>query len=251
MSSIFLFTQNNYSSAIRHLEQAFSESLETKMDDDPNKIQSCDRYLHNWRVEYSKESPKNDDTEPYLVHDTVAILDSTLAHIDDAIVSDDLHSYVQVDDDILLHNRHNTKVIEMSFSVCFSHVWCVPVLYFRVHDLHGKIVSRASLLYFIKQECHMTTGDMSGDMEWDETFISEAEHPVTGVPCFFLHPCHTSARLHILSQSLQDESYHVTQLHSILILSWLSMVLPALRFCISPIRFSDLVKHIKSLPLPY
>jgi hypothetical protein len=42
-----------------------------------------------------------------------------------------------------------------------------------------------------------------GDTGWD--FVSQEEHPMTGVPTFFLHPCQIEARMALLEGGLDEE----------------------------------------------
>ena len=240
-----LFTEFNFSDAIHCLDRACSECFETQNEEYDEPMDYRDRCLHCWRMECSEESP-------YLVHDTVAIADCSNNYIGGDNDDHDLYEKVLMDNEstrIPFLHRHPNRIIEFSFSVCFSHVWSVPVLYFRAQDLYGQMISRARLLQFIKQGRMIATGD-TDNIDWDENnFISEEEHPVTGTPCFFLHPCETATRLHTLSLSIREDSDHDTRFYSLLILSWLCMVLPAIQFRMSPIFFNQLVNKIKSLPI--
>jgi hypothetical protein len=194
---------------------------------------------------------ESSEESPYLVHDTVAIADCSNNYIGDDNDDHDWYEKVLMDNESTRNTfLHRHPIIEFSFSVCFSHVWSIPVLYFRAQDLHGQMISRARLLHFIQQGRIIPTGDTEEDVDWDENnFISEDEHPVTGTPCFFLHPCETATRLHTLSLSIQEDSDPDTRFYSLLILSWLCMVLPSTQFRISPIFFNQLVNKIKSLPI--
>jgi len=116
---------------------------------------------------------------------------------------------------------------EWLFSVVYSDIWCVPVLYFRVQHLDGTTCSRNEVLNLLKYREHL---DPKSFDSWD--FISEEEHPVTGVPSQFLHPCQTSARLTTLMAGF-DENY----LPGKLLLSWMSLMLPAVHCKIPLIDF--------------
>jgi ubiquitin-like-conjugating enzyme ATG10 len=110
--------------------------------------------------------------------------------------------------------------LEWRLSCVYSDTWRVPVLYLTVQNKRGSPCSRDELLQAIKNG---TT-----DNSWD--FLSAEEHPVTGVPCFFLHPCRTSERLDVL---LDTKSIH----SGVRLWSWLSMMVPALNMNISPRTF--------------
>ena len=259
MSSTFHFTEQDFSLSIHRLGQAFSECLVTQTEGCDPKTRFGNRYFHTWRVErptnsQSKLEPAASDV--YLIHDTVATLDSTYFDSDDEhLLEDDAISYyeesaynTQMDDicvKMLPFHNQQTRIIEFSLSVCFSHVWCVPVLYFRAQDIHGQMISRASLLRFIQRERNITATSEVENVNFEENFISEEEHPVTRVPCFFLHPCCTSQLLHTMSLSI-EEGLDSVQFGALLILSWLGMVVTAIQFRISPLLFIKLVNRIKA-----
>lgn len=64
-----------------------------------------------------------------------------------------------------------------------------PVLYFSVYnDDYTPVTALEAVV------------DIIGAREDVRKFISHCEHPVTGLPCFFLHPCNTKAMLDSLGQ---------------------------------------------------
>jgi len=199
--------------------------------------------------------------------------------------------------------NHNTlQYIEWKFSIVYSHVWGVPVLYFEVHMLDGQPLPRDRLLRHLNRlssslsspspSWHSThsspmsttqsttanlvehnkeicNDDHAIEEHW--TFVSYEEHPITGIPSFFLHPCQTSKRLqlvlvdivptsHAHGSTNRDESESVVtpksapepksnpmmrykERHNIsgcVILTWLSMILPAAGFRISANVFQQI-----------
>ena len=124
--------------------------------------------------------------------------------------------------------------IEWSFSVAYSHVWAVPVLYFRVQYLNGMPLSRPEVLNILRcgadhdvVKSDDSTQGVSVEEDDGWNFVSYEEHPITGVPSFFLHPCQTSKRLHLLMATGTNSDDSVEKNKSaVVLLSWLSMILP-------------------------
>jgi hypothetical protein len=105
------------------------------------------------------------------------------------------------------------QLVQWKFSIVFSDTWRVPVLYFTVKDGDGTPFLRSQVLNVIDVD-EKEIADT-----WD--FVSYEEHPITGEPSFFLHPCQTFARL----QLLQD-----TEIVTSPLLSWVAMIVPAVGF---------------------
>jgi len=114
--------------------------------------------------------------------------------------------------------------IAWNCSIVFSPTYGVPVFYFRANFLDGTSVGREEVLRVLNRKADAGGEDDDG---WD--FVSEEEHPVTGVPHYFLHPCQTPILLNFLSDTV-EENISPGQL----LLSWLSMILsflPYIRDC--------------------
>lgn len=146
----------------------------------------------------------------------------------------------------------NMRQIEWSFSVVYSHVWGVPVLYFRVQYLNGIPLSRSQVLNILIGgigDSIENKGTHEDAIEEDDgwNFVSYEEHPITGVPSFFLHPCQTSKRLHLLmiATGAENDEYSVVKKNPAnVLLSWLSMILPSTGFRMSPKVFCAARKEI-------
>lgn len=95
----------------------------------------------------------------------------------------------------------HSSPIQLSLSVCYSVAYSVPVLYFRACDLSGSPIS---------VELILSAEAMKTDEGLRWGLVSPIEHPITGQPYFYLHPCQTANLL-----SGQPE-----------LLCWLSSVLP-------------------------
>merc|ERR1719245_400036 len=106
--------------------------------------------------------------------------------------------------------RKMKEIMEWNLSVVYSETWNVPVLYFRVQYLDGRVCSRDTILLLIQLK---------------DDFVSEEEHPIHGVPCFFLHPCQTHDCLQLLDNDCN------------IVLRWMMMVLPAVKCKIPLFQF--------------
>ena len=85
------------------------------------------------------------------------------------------------------------------------------------------------------------------DDGWD--FVSYKEHPIAGIPSFFLHPCQTAKRLHLLMAigAECDDYVDGKKKSAIVLLSWLSMILLSTGFHMSPRVFCAARKEIKAM----
>lgn len=140
----------------------------------------------------------------------------------------------------LTHNNDDDVLFEWSFQVHYHDTWGVPVLYFQAHHYDtGKRCTRADLLDDLGVD-HRSGGGNGGGFE-DEFFVSEEEHPLTGTPWCYLHPCRTEARLSLLLLGKEieedgdnNDEHSSSSPHPLLLASWLSMILPAVK-CKVPI----------------
>lgn len=112
-----------------------------------------------------------------------------------------------------------------SFSIAYSYTWRVPVMYFSVQLPDGTPCSRDEVIGNLR--CFCNNNEIVND-SWD--FVSSDEHPVTGIPSFFLHPCRTSHILETLNAS--------TTCSAMRLWSWLSMISPTVGLSIAPKTFS-------------
>ncbi|GAA5931932.1 hypothetical protein JCM3775_000081 [Rhodotorula graminis] len=71
-------------------------------------------------------------------------------------------------------------------SICYSPTFSVPVLWFEAHQSSGTPLSLEQVLR--STLFHDGHGLSSGDAT---PFVSQADHPATGRPSWFLHPCET------------------------------------------------------------
>lgn len=104
--------------------------------------------------------------------------------------------------------------VEWNFSIVYSETWNAPVLYFNAFK-DKTPCQREEVLEILKENVEDT---------WE--FLSYDEHPATGVPSLFLHPCQTKERM----ARLKDGDRKVTLDDQLW--SWMSLILPAVGFSI-------------------
>lgn len=111
-------------------------------------------------------------------------------------------------------------------TISYSDIWQVPVLHFVAQMQDGTPLSRddviSSLLEYSDDDLDST--NVISD------FVSIDEHPVTGIPSYFLHPCRTSGLLEILCNTSSDSP-------TLQLWSWMSMILPHVGLIIHPSTF--------------
>jgi len=143
-------------------------------------------------------------------------------------------------------------------SVVYSETWRVPVLYFTVfHQRTGDPCTRAQVLEFLfrcqqQQQKRQNGGSEVADEDSSWDFVSVTEHPATGTPCFFLHPCRTSDRLQTLLQTTTpttrtpNTADTSTSAHSAALLwSWFSLILPSLGLSIPPRTYLEVQQQLR------
>jgi len=150
-------------------------------------------------------------------------------------------------------------VTQWTFSILYSATYQTPVLYFYVQEMNGDPVGRQRLLKILRQEHQRSAFEFSNDFPADiSEFLSQEEHPITGLPSFFLHPCQSAQRLHLLtidvkdrikiSKGLKEESKVDDSTKNSVLWIWMSMILPAVGYSIPSSYFRLIQKCIADQP---
>mmetsp|Transcript_19555 Transcript_19555/g.21747 ORF Transcript_19555/g.21747 Transcript_19555/m.21747 type:complete len:174 (+) Transcript_19555:41-562(+) len=92
------------------------------------------------------------------------------------------------------------------YFIVYSSTYTVPVLYFNVYNLDGSLLTPEEFRKSLPQ--HLS----NEKQKWN--FITQDEHPITGVPCNYIHPCQTQQVMEQLLQGAATSDY---------LLTWLSM----------------------------
>ena len=184
-----------------------------------------DNVLLDWEVVALQSST-------YMVHPTVfwspKLIDMDVdTQVDEDTLQDDT---ILEDGDAVPPSPMRQSSSSWRFSVVYSDTWKVPVLYFSVQDdSGGNPCPRETVLSILP--CPEVSDT------WD--FLSHDEHPVTGVPSYFLHPCRTADRLELMLRGHPDKD-------SVVLLSWFSLVLPAVGYRLPPALFQELHTSLMS-----
>jgi len=147
---------------------------------------------------------------------------------------------------------------EWFVDVTYSPTWRVPVLYFtaRRHCSRGRSCSQAPLswaeiaLHLPQSLREDLLNECSGSEDISESkvgsvgnevgmwpLLTEELHPVTGLPCFMLHPCTTAARMTCLLSAQRDSFAAVSppsRGDGIYLLTWLTVFGPVVGLTVSP-----------------
>ena len=138
--------------------------------------------------------------------------DVEVLFMDDTVISDE---------DVIFtagKAEHGVLQLRWHFSIVYSPTWQCPILFFRVEQLDGTVVtSRESVLRMLKSQHHQNHVEDT----WE--FVSQDDHPIHNTPFFFLHPCQTQERMKILTNAAETHEHPP----GCYLLSWMSMILHA------------------------
>ncbi|MGK3734696.1 MAG: hypothetical protein ACI8RD_002248 [Bacillariaceae sp.] len=218
--------------------------------------------LCHWELHYDN----NQNNLIYLSHPPVVFCTNLLLSIEDAQEEasediflatkesddDNLEDEAILDDDqcfvatILEENKNEIEDqkrqfdTQWTFSIIYSSTFRVPMLYFSVQEMNmnGSPVGRQQVLEILRQEHNKRSSfaiidDIPTDT-WE--FISQEEHPITGLVSYFLHPCQSAERLHLLTAGKSDQKelcirpeQNLTANESTsnnILWTWMSMIFP-------------------------
>jgi ubiquitin-like-conjugating enzyme ATG10 len=188
-----------------------------------------DQGIMQWKMEKI-----NGDNDSYLIHPLVlrkAANASSFGFYTSNSADDEYleEEWIHHDDDeYIIPSCEKSNVYEWRYSIVYSFTWRVPVLYFTVQTPSGSPCPRDEVL-------SMLPGSLLQQDSWD--FLSYDEHPVTGVPSFFLHPCQTQNVLNILRQDCLTD----TKLE---LLSWLSLIIPSIGYSLPSTLFQEIRQEL-------
>lgn len=184
------------------------------------------------------ELQDDNQTCPYLLHPPVF---TTCNHADEGSNGNyGKHELLFEDESIFTDEREisvqreaaiveRSTQVQWNFSIVFSDTYRVPVLYFRVQTLDGSPCERSRVLKWLPNQSIADS--------WD--FISQEEHPISGLPSYFLHPCQSSSRL---KEILRSTKYSAS-----LLWAWMSMILPAVNYPIPPSFYKYILSKLDGL----
>lgn len=207
-------------------------------------ISTSSLFLHAWELRVDSYG------DTYLQHPPVV----QRLHTKNIVKDDDINEeWIEFEDDSIqikdpdiiktlpIEDDFSCEDFELNLTVVYSHVWAMPVLYFQVYKNDGKFLSREEVLKVLNLTTSKEENDsMDGrrtkkdDEQWN--FVSQEEHPITGRPAYFFHPCQTSSRMQLVFPDKDIMTSNPCKWIS----TWLSLILPAAGFRISPQLSKDL-----------
>ncbi|KAK4048308.1 hypothetical protein OIV83_004829 [Microbotryomycetes sp. JL201] len=127
----------------------------------------------------------------------------------------------EVENDIgAIDNSHSLEEATVNLSACWSATYQVPVLYIQAFKTSGAPLSLQDMLYrsdIVKVSPDAASYPFSTLARHDERmpFLSQGDHPVTGEPAWFLHPCETRAIIKDVcdSQTFPEDGAHDVPTH--------------------------------------
>lgn len=236
--------------------------------------------LDHWAVELRGGGGACDsdcDSDVYLVHHPVLmacsaeLLNSTSSCDDVKDIADEFN-IAMIDNDIHVEDfdeelvasgftggttatasNDECEYTEWIFSIVFHDTWRVPTLYFTCSQLDGTPICRRQVLDILLSHSGTSHDNLAEDGTnsreeelWE--FVSQEEHPMTGKPSYFLHPCRTAERMEIMMLVEEDESSDASpNLSSCPLLSWMSMVLPVVGCKVSPLVFCTIGQELQTM----
>jgi Autophagocytosis associated protein, active-site domain len=169
---------------------------------------------------------------------------------DDTIFQDDTSTSPSSTVNNSITTTTTTTTTQWYFDIVYSDTWRVPLLYFRVENRNhnGSPCSRSHVVTMLRQYSHY---NRVADA-WE--FLSHEEHPITGIPSFFLHPCQTMQRMETLTTTStsttngsKDDTTctRTTDNQGLLLLSWMTMILPSVGYSIPSKVFQKLLVQLQ------
>jgi hypothetical protein len=193
-------------------------------------IRTNTELLWSWNLQNSN------DGEVFLEHATAVRLHNKDCHtlveeafVDDSVLQD---SSCQVEP-----SSNDTTLFwtEWNFSIVYSHTWQVPVLYFAVQASDGEPLGREFVVHTLQGMHHQN------QVEDSLEFVSYDQHPITGIPCCFLHACQTKERMKLVTAAFTKKS------NSEWLLTWMSLIFPSVGFAIPAKVYKQLSARICEL----
>ncbi|KAI8144859.1 autophagocytosis associated protein [Fennellomyces sp. T-0311] len=123
-------------------------------------------------------------------------------------------------------NVERVHMIKLEHHIVYSPGYQVPVLYFNGYDAEGTALSLDDLYRWVVSK------EMQDSLKHSNTLsaqgsISQEEHPVLGLPFYYIHPCETQSMMRSIAGSHGEINI------SNYIKTWLSFIGPAAQCTLS------------------
>ncbi|XP_057298967.1 ubiquitin-like-conjugating enzyme ATG10 [Hydractinia symbiolongicarpus] len=142
---------------------------------------------------FTLESSKHDEFCKYLCkHTTKIITVDDDKNVYENNEMDDSMNEEDVPVDKLSASVKHSDVVNFKHHIVYSDSYNVPVMYFTATSTDGRIKTLEEIWQLVPEQQKHALQD-----KW--SFITQQEHPYLQIPCYQLHPCHTSNFMKALS----------------------------------------------------
>lgn len=102
----------------------------------------------------------------------------------------------------------SANLVTITQSIHWSSIWQLPILHFHASNPSGQLLTLDQLkqLNLVYKAGTLPNEPPQGGGH--EAAISLSDHPRTGLPSYYLHPCHTNQALASLVQHARREAHH-------------------------------------------
>lgn len=211
------WTQSSFEQAAEELVQ----SLE-RINSDHRPLNA----LSSWKLKSHSRQGR------YLVHENPVIIPLATTFDGEGDADDLEDESILCDEDNIQAHRESGTGSQYNdtlwfLSIVYNHTFGVPVLYFQTQYKNGSQCGRDDIVAYLRQVHQQNRVENSWEL------ISMDQHPISGLPSFFLHPCRTKQRIQsiLVDRPKNDGSA---------LLSWLSMMLASLGLGVSPTYYQIL-----------
>ncbi|KAF8573285.1 hypothetical protein K439DRAFT_1421435 [Ramaria rubella] len=131
---------------------------------------------------------------------------------------------MQEDDEAVLPLHMPSGEVVVQQYIVYSPTFQVPAFYFTVHDGNGSHLCLEDILRTSLFRSHAFINGMStaphGISKPDSSLplLSQGDHPVLGIPCWYFHPCETSVAV---IELLEDTKGIEDQVKDKILLQWI------------------------------
>jgi len=118
---------------------------------------------------------------------------------------------LDTEDDVSSLKNSNTVAHFYDYHIVYSTSYQVPVLYFNAYHQDGSLLDWEEIWNDLPENFQ------NEEKRWN--LITQNDHPVLGIPFYFIHPCETAKLVEVLQSTETTNNRNV-------LLSWLSVVAP-------------------------
>lgn len=126
--------------------------------------------------------------QSFLKRSVFIVISKRLTNVDIDIAIDneeeDEEEYCTVQD--------STEIIQLEHHIVYSASYQVPVIYFKAFYSDGTPLSQKEIFQYIIPD------------SYQDAIISQNDHPILGIPCWYVHPCDTRSLMKTMTFDSSD-----------------------------------------------